>query len=140
MKTLRVNKQAFICSLIILSFCCSPIFFVSGETYTIIDERFTIAPQRPKVFSEANFNLTNLNEFIIGIPESSAISGRADSNTYYFEIHSTGRVEIYFLDSPDYLNFASDWDGAFPAPPSVYAYRLICDSYIQQEFTLPAGA
>ncbi|MFW9922549.1 MAG: hypothetical protein ACFFDW_04580 [Candidatus Thorarchaeota archaeon] len=133
MKTTSVSKFAVIVSLLVISMSFSPILFARGETYTLINEHFYIAPQRPEVLADNYFNLTETNEYVIGIPESEAIGTRTDSSTYYFEMWSTGRVEIYFLNSPDYLAFSNAWDGT---PPSTYAHRIVCDGYINEEFSL----
>ena len=119
----------------------TPIVMTSGETYTLINERFTIAPQQPEIIAENDFNLTETNEYVIGIPASDAIGTASDSATYYFEMTSTDRVEIYFLDSgggliTEYSTFADNWDGVSPAPPASYSYRLICDGYISHSFSL----
>lgn len=141
MKFAKVNKSAVILSIMVIVLTISPIVMASGETYTLINERFTIGPQQPEIIAQNDFNLTATNEYVLGIPETEAIGTRSDSATYYFEINTTARVEIYFLDSGngylnDYKVFSDNWDGFTPAPPSVYSYRLICDSYIAASFSL----
>ncbi|MHA1555815.1 MAG: hypothetical protein ACTSPM_02665 [Candidatus Heimdallarchaeota archaeon] len=141
MKFPKVNKSAVILSLMVIVLTISPIVMTSGETYTLINERFTISPQQPEIIAQNDFNLTATNEFVLGIPETDAIGTRSDSATYYFEITSTSRVEVYFLDSGngflnDYKVFSDNWDGSAPAPPTVYSHRVICDGYIADSFSL----
>ncbi len=144
MKFPQVNKSAVILSLMVIVLTISPIVMVNGETYTLINERFTIGPQQPELIAENDYNLTETNEYVLGIPDTDAVGTSSDSATYYFEITSTARVEIYFLDSGngflnDYKVFSDNWDGSAPAAPTVYSYRLICDSYIVDSFTLDAS-
>lgn len=141
MKSLKVNKSAVILSLMVIVLTISPILITSGETYTLINERFTIGPQQPEIIAENDFNLTITNEYVLGIPATDAIGTRSDTGTYYFEMNSTARVEIYFLDSSggainDYSEFSDNWDGSAPAPPSTYSHRIVCDSYIAASFSL----
>ncbi len=141
MKFPQVNKSAVILSIMVIVLTVSPIVMVNGETYTLFNERFTISPQQPEVIAQNEFSLTATNEYVFGIPSREAVGTVTDSSTYYFEINTTARVEIYFLDSGngflnDYIVFSNNWDGSAPAPPSVYSHRLVCDSYIAASFSL----
>ncbi|NHJ04727.1 MAG: hypothetical protein EAX90_07885 [Candidatus Heimdallarchaeota archaeon] len=142
MKNYRVNRLAIILSLFVITSSFLQFFAASGETYTLVNEQFFIPPQQPEVIAEDTFNLTDDVEYVIGIPITDAIGGRSETNSYYFEMESTDRVEVYFLDSSeyyggdvsDYEEYADSWSGIGSPAPTVYVHRIICDGYIQQEF------
>lgn len=139
MSSPRVSRFTVIFSLVVIAFTITPVFFVSGETYTLFNEQFVIDPQQPEIIAEDDFTLNALNEYVLGIPLSEAI-GTNIGGTFYFEMNSTSRVEIYFLDSTgivsDYTEFANNWDGTNPAPPTSYTERLVCDGVIRATINL----
>jgi hypothetical protein len=121
-------------SVIILSLFITPFLATKGETYQLFYTDFYIEPSKPEVLAEMDFTLNVLNDFVFGLPSLSAIGTFTESRTYFFEIwtENDARVEIFILDSNDYLDYERDFIGD---PPTTYFLHEICDGYRRLEFT-----
>ena len=121
-------------SVIILSLLVTPLLATKGETYQLFYSDFYIEASKPEVLAEMDFSLNNLNDYVFGLPQAAAVGTFTDSRTYFFEIWTDDnkRVEIFILDSNDYLDYERDFIGA---PPTAYFMHEICDGYRLLEFT-----
>ncbi len=135
MNNLKVRKSSLMLSVIILSLLITPFLATTGETYQLIYDDFFIEASKPEIIAEMDFTLNNLNDYVFGLPLEAAVgTAHTDSYTYFFEIwtEDNKRVEIFILDSEDYLNYERDFIGD---PPTVYFRHDICDGYLRFEFT-----
>ena len=137
MNNLKVRKSSLMLSVIILSLLITPFLATKGETYQLIYSDFYIEPSKPEVLAEMDFTLYSLNDYVFGLPLEAAVGTFTDSRTYFFEIwtEDNKRVELFILDSSDYLNYERDFIGD---PPTVYFMHEICDGYLQLEFSNPS--
>ncbi|NHJ32867.1 MAG: TM2 domain-containing protein [Asgard group archaeon] len=135
MDNLKVRKSSLLLSVIILSLLITPFLATRGETYQLYYADFYIEASRPEVIAEMNFTLSGVNDYVFGLPENQAVgTTHTDSYSYFFEIwtENNKRVEIFILDSEDYLDYERDFIGD---PPTVYYMHEICDGYRQFSFT-----
>lgn len=134
MNNLKVRKSSLMLSVIILSLLVTPLLATKGETYQLVYSDFYIEASKPEVLAEMDFSLNNLNDYVFGLPLEAAVGTFTASRTYFFEIwtEDNKRVEIFILDSNDYLDYERDFIGA---PPTAYFMHEICDGYRQLEFT-----
>ncbi|MHA1171593.1 MAG: TM2 domain-containing protein [Candidatus Heimdallarchaeota archaeon] len=134
MNYLKVRKSGLMLSVIILSLLITPFLATKGETYQLFYSDFFIEPSKPEVIAEMDFTLDNLNDYVFGLPQAAGVGTFTDSRTYFFEIwtEDNKRVEIFILDSSDYLDYERDFIGD---PPTVYFMHEICDGYRQLEFS-----
>lgn len=133
MKLCRVTKSIFISSLFIFLLTFSTVIFVVGENYILVKDDFIIPSSQPPIISESSFSLNEDNEYVYGVPGSNAIGGLSDAENggHYFEIWSSDRIEVYFLDSSQYSAYTEPWLGA---SPEEYSFRVICNGYLKFEF------
>lgn len=137
MRVFKTNKPSLILAVLILALTTLPIISVVGETYQHMYIDFTIQPSQPEIIGKDSFSLNPLNEYIYGIPEVDAVGSRSDSGTYFLEMWSTGRLEVYILDSsgPIGNNQYMDYVGVFVGnAPDDYNFLFICDGYLKVEF------
>ncbi|MBK5113354.1 MAG: TM2 domain-containing protein [Candidatus Heimdallarchaeota archaeon] len=134
MINLKARKSSLMLSVIILSLFITPFLATKGETYQLFYADFYIEPSKPEVLAEMDFTLNDLNDYVFGLPSLSAVGTFTDSRTYFFEIwtEDNARVEIFILDSNDYLDYERDFIGD---PPTTYFLHEICDGYRQFEFS-----
>ncbi|MCK5185469.1 MAG: TM2 domain-containing protein [Candidatus Heimdallarchaeota archaeon] len=134
MNNLKVRKSSLMLSVIILSLLVTPLLATKGETYQLVYSDFYIEASKLEVLAEMDFALNNLNDYVFGLPQAAAVGTFTDSRTYFFEIWTDDnkRVEIFILDSNDYLDYERDFIGD---PPTVYFMHEICDGYRLLEFT-----
>ncbi|MBD3190130.1 MAG: hypothetical protein GF308_05780 [Candidatus Heimdallarchaeota archaeon] len=133
MKSCRGPKLIFIFSLFTFLLAFSTVIFVVGENYTLVKDDFLMDPSQPPIISEASFSLNEDNEYVYGIPQSNSVGGlsEAENGAHYFEMWSSGRVEVYFLDSLEYLAYSQPWPGT---PPEEYSFQAVCNGYLKFEF------
>ncbi|NHJ49074.1 MAG: hypothetical protein FK733_14905 [Asgard group archaeon] len=134
---LKSTHKFFLLAVIVAVIACSPVISARGESVQLMYLEFYIEPSQPPVIAEASYELTAANDYIHGIPDTAAVGMRSDSGTYYFEMTSTGHVEVYILDSSggptsQYLSYVSSFAGDAPTD---YTYFYICDGYLQFNFT-----
>jgi len=114
-----------------------PFLPVRAETVQMAYYDFYIAPSRPEVIAQSDFVLNTENQFVEGIPENLAIGRRSDSGTYFLEVWSDARVEVYVLDSSGFFSQYAEYISEFIGNnrPDPYTYFFICDGYLKVEFT-----
>lgn len=138
MRAFKTNKPSLTLAVLILALTTLPIISAVGETYQLMYIDFTIQPSQPEIIGKDSFSLNLLNEYIYGIPEVDAVGSSSDSGTYFLEMRSSGRLEIYILDSsgPVGNNQYLDYVGVFVGnAPDDYSFLFICDGYLKVEFT-----
>ncbi|MHA1655893.1 MAG: hypothetical protein ACTSWT_05160 [Candidatus Heimdallarchaeota archaeon] len=114
-----------------------PFLTVRAETVQMAYYDFYIQPSRPEVIAESSFVLSAENQYVEGIPEDYAIGHRSDSGTYYLEVWSDARVEVYILDSSGFFSQYAEYISEFVGnnPPDPYTFFFICDGYLKVEFS-----
>jgi hypothetical protein len=133
----KTTQSFFILAFIVAFIACSPIISAQGESVQLMNLDFYIEPSQPEVIAEGTYELSASNDYVFGIPETEAVGSRSDSGSYYFEMTSTGHVEVYILDSSggplsQYLTYVGNFAGDAPTD---YTYFYICDGYLQFNFT-----
>ena len=137
MRTSKTIRFSIIISILVIALTFSPIILSSGAVETkLISETFVIEASAPKILGDAEFMLTEDNDFVFGIPEDSAVGTATDTTTYHLEVWSTNRTEVYILDSStglgsDYIQYVQNFVGN---APTSYSYMRICDGYLEFDF------
>ena len=136
MITSKATRTGIFFAFIAIALAISPMVLANAETIQLMYFDFSIEPSQPEIIAENAFTLNSDNDYINGIHEYDVAGFRSDSWTYYFEIWSTDRVEIYILDSTgyssQYTEYLSIW---LPGVrPDSYTAFYICDGYLRVEF------
>ncbi|MHA1123987.1 MAG: hypothetical protein ACTSO7_01095 [Candidatus Heimdallarchaeota archaeon] len=140
MSTSKTFRLSIIISLAVIALTFSPILFASGAVETkLISEQFVIEASAPEILGDADFSLTEDNDFVFGIPEEYSVGTTTDTAEYHLEVWCTNRTEVYILDSTgglasDYLQYEQNFVGD---APTTYDYLVLCDGYIEFDFYDP---